>query len=101
MLTDRWWTPAPLDKNGLVGVIPENVRNATAAELYQIPAGFLLREWGQGDDAWVEVARAEQGTLPVHEGVIMPGTVTVTLVGGDVRVFNPRDHVEVGFKPRT
>jgi hypothetical protein len=79
---------------------PENVRNVTAAELYQLPAGFLLREWGQGDDAWVEVAEAGQGVLPVHDGKIMPGTVTVTLVNGDVRLFNTEDHVEVGFKRR-
>lgn len=76
-----------------------SVHNTTAGGLYQLATPFLMREWGQGDDDWVEVAHAGPGKLRPQDGALMPNMVTVTLADGDTRFFNFDDHFEVGMKP--
>lgn len=75
---------------------PSRVRRVQAADLYREDFGYLLREYGEDDDAWKQVkARAFNVRRP-HQGEFLPPVVTVKFSDDTERIFNPDDWVEVG-----
>jgi hypothetical protein len=74
---------------------PRRVTQLRAAELYGIPPGYLLRERGEGDEAWKQVAEPVYASMPVHDGQLFPSTASVKFTDGTERIFNADDHIEI------
>lgn len=77
------------------GHTPRRVVNLRVADLYGIAPGYLLRERGEGDDAWNQVAEAVYASMPIHDGRLFPSTASVKFTDGTERIFNADDHIEI------
>ncbi len=71
------------------------VRRTRAADLAGRDPGYLLREQGESDEAWRQVATQVICALRPHEGTFLPEICTVKFTDGTERVFNPDDRVEI------
>jgi hypothetical protein len=66
-----------------------------AVDLTNRLPGYLLREHGEGDDAWKRVTSRVVSELSPHEGGFLPEVCTVKFADGTERYFNPDDQVEI------
>ena len=75
---------------------PSRVRRVWALHLAGLDPGYLLREVGEGDDAWKRVKEPVICQLVPHEGTFLPEVCTVKFTDDTERYFNPRDWIEIG-----
>jgi hypothetical protein len=66
-----------------------------AVDLTNRLPGYLLRECGEGDDAWKRVKTRVVSELAPYEGGFLPELCTVKFTDGTERYFNPDDKVEI------
>ncbi|WP_292989581.1 hypothetical protein [Mycobacterium sp.] len=66
-----------------------------AVDLTNRLPGYLLREQGEGDNAWKRVKTRVVSELAPHDGTFLPEVCTVQFTDGTERYFNPSDQVEI------
>jgi hypothetical protein len=66
-----------------------------AVDLTNRLPGYLVREYGEGDDAWKRVKSRVICELPPYEDTFLPQVCTVKFTDGSERYFNPDDQVEI------
>lgn len=76
---------------------PSHVRRVRARDLAFRDPGYLVREYGEPDDAWKQVKSPVICELRPDEGSLLPEVCTVEFTDDTERYFNPDDWVEMGF----